>query len=364
MGSRFFLGGSGWRPARRARTQGEEGPPKAPFSHSRWLGAGSPQFRLLVRTILLCCEKRSCPDIVSRLDEERKEEMSIRTDLICATATAALLVAGGCALDEEGYVDGALTEKADQAGEEDQAAPEVVEVAEEGEKEKAESGLHAKGPWSADLPSDHPFHVAITVGAYETVTCETTNRTGDPAMALLQRNDGCSGGAWMNCPSYRKVGQFNTLAENDDIDVSTNRNARVSYRNPNGDSQQYLLVGWAWSSSVGTADVTCRFSGSTPTRSWTTENFRAGSLKDEVCSPGSSAGVHTDNLTDHDMSLLVIPINAPVGSGEGRMNDDDPKYLLPDNNARIENLSTSQHFWFIATSYTYASGTSRIICGD
>lgn len=237
---------------------------------------------------------------------------------------------------------------------------EIFEYAPDGEetpaaKEQQDPDLNAKGTsWSKTVDCARTFEEVISLGANQTVTCESSDGTAgvDTVLALLRRNDnGTRPPHQTDSAHYRDLVGTTTVAFNDDIDAARqNRYSRVTYTA--GDwAQTLFLKGFAYGTDAakkGRANVTCTFSNPSNTVDYGTVDFTASSLFYTVCDQGR---IRTEGSTD----TILLAIDEARNRGTGVWNDDMAGW----GSSEITGL-TNQSMWFVCDGW--GSGSSTIVC--
>jgi len=279
--------------------------------------------------------------------------MRIRSNFIClaTSGVAFALFAAGCAMqpmDDEGGDPTKIEEDATAA--DFDFAPDAVESVTDKDADKAEAELSAKGSWSTNMTRGAVFHRNVTVARGQTITCETSqygSKSMDTVLALIRRDDGYTG--WLSNPNYSHQARFSTMKVDDDAGAGLY--SKITWTNPGG-ATSFWLIGWAYGSSAGKANVTCTYSNPSDSDSWTNQTFGANSLKWNSCDQGRAYTVSSDGGDPY-----VLAVDKNDNGGNGYWNDDTN---YPSNRESQLTSLTNQNVWYVMGGYSV--GTSTLHC--
>lgn len=250
---------------------------------------------------------------------------------------ALAFAAGGCSNASESASAGDLQQKVAEP------VTQVFDYAPEGAAPKAkqvpDEALIAKG--TANLPFASTFSQAITITNGQTVTFETTNGSSgvDTVLVLFKR---CDNSTTFDPSPYTERPCVTTFQVSDDWDYPTHgRYSKIVWTNNLGYTQNAHLMGFAYNSSTGTADVT----------SFGTQNFVGGTLKlqGNAGTAWTSGSTTSPGLTP-DPWLFTFN---PLGGSDGAYNDDS-------NGGRDSTITgaTSNQMWYALSGFN--TGTTTV----
>lgn len=245
---------------------------------------------------------------------------------------AALLVLGaasGCAVD--------MDESAPVAEKVAVPSQQVFDYAPDGDfeavKATQEDPLEAKGSFSR--PSGSTYVQPLTIGINQTVSFSTSGGSAgaDPVLVLFRRHDNQTGFVE---PPYNIQRGIQTLAINDD---TNGLHSSISYRNTSGRVENAWIMAFAYSSSLGTVNLT----GPSGT---TVATLAAGSVR----ASGTAGSAWTSGSTNDPW---LFTFNVVAGRGDGNWRDDSTGTVESSISG-----NTSLEMWYVAHGWT--SGTTTI----
>lgn len=247
---------------------------------------------------------------------------------------ALAFAAAGCSNASDSASTGDLQQKVAQAD------TQVFDYAPEGAapkpKQVPDEALIAKG--STSLPYGNTFHAALTITPGQTVTFTTSGGSAgvDTVLVLFKR---CDNSTTFDPSPYTERPCITTFQVSDDFDFPAHeRYSKITWTNNLGFTQNAHLMGFAYNSSTGTADVT----------GFGTQSFVGGTLQLQ-----GNAGTARTTGSAGDPWLFTFN---PGGGSDGAYNDDTPGPVT--NRESTITGATSLPMWYALSGFN--SGTTTI----
>jgi hypothetical protein len=209
-------------------------------------------------------------------------------------------------------------------------------------KQVVDPALVAKG--SVTLPYASTFHAAITITPGQTVSYTTSNGSAgvDTVLVLFKR---CDNSTSFDPFPYTERPCVTTFAVSDDFDFPAHgRYSQINWTNNLGFTQNAHLMGFAYNSSTGTADVT----------GFGTQPFVGGTLPLQ----GNAGTAWTSGSTASGGATpdpWLFTFN-PFGGSDGAYNDDTSSN--PINRESTITGATSLQMWYALSGFT--TGTTTV----
>lgn len=210
-------------------------------------------------------------------------------------------------------------------------------------KQVADEALIAKG--TANLPFAPTFSQPITITNGQTVTFETTNGSAgvDTVLVLFKR---CDNSTTFDPSPYTERPCVTTLQVSDDWDFPTHgRFSKIVWTNTLGFTQNAHLMGFAYNSSTGTADVT----------GFGTQSFVGGTLP--LQGNAGTAWTSGSTSTSGTPDPWLFTFNVTAGSSDGAYNDDTTPGGVTHRDSTISG-ATSLQMWYALSGFN--TGTTTV----